>query len=80
MASYVDRRPHPKRHHLAADTLDELHLLAERAHIHRRWFHSHPEHPHYDVNSLQRQWAIECGAIRARPREVLAAAKRSVTK
>lgn len=35
--------------HLAADTLDELHLFAGKVGLKREWFQNHPKHPHYDV-------------------------------
>lgn len=30
-------------------SIDNLHLMAAELGIERRWFHSHPRHPHYDA-------------------------------
>lgn len=79
MTVYVDdarvranRRSYPMSH-LAADSLEELHLFVKVAQV-RGYFHDHPEHPHYDVNDWQRDYAIACGAQPVRPRELLAVA------
>lgn len=79
MTVYVDdarvranRRSYPMSH-LAADTLDELHLFVRVCEV-RGYFHAHDEHPHYDVNDWQRDYAIKCGAVPVRPRELLAVA------
>lgn len=80
MAVYVDQagivwRGRP-RHHLAADTLAELHTFAERVGIKRCWFHNNARHPHYDVTDEQRAGAIEAGAVEVDERTVVAVAKR----
>lgn len=63
------------RHHLTADTLDELHAFTAQVGIHRCWFHRHPRHPHYDVTDPQRAAAIAAGALAVDSRELLARAR-----
>ena len=53
----------PEACHLFADTLDELHLLAEEIGIKRAWFQDRPAFPHYDLTSGRRAKALEFGAI-----------------
>ena len=51
--------------HMMADTLDELHTMAEAIGMKREWFqHKGPGSlPHYDVCLTRRKRAIELGAI-----------------
>ena len=49
------------RHHMTADSLEELHGFSQRIGIKRCWFHQ-GRHPHYDVTDVQRDQAIEAGA------------------
>lgn len=50
--------------HMIADTVDELHAMAERIHMKREWFQGMPEHfPHYDLMPRRRHWAINFGAV-----------------
>lgn len=52
--------------HMQADTLDELHAMAERIGMRREWFQSKPGRPwhdHYDLTRERRERAIEAGAI-----------------
>ena len=65
MSVYVDDAAIPYRRmkmcHLVADTLDELHAMAERLDL-RRWFQGHASFPHYDVCLSKRDQAIALGA------------------
>lgn len=47
--------------HLLADTVEELHAMAERIGLRRDWFQSHGM-PHYDICREKRQLAISAGA------------------
>ena len=47
--------------HMVADTLDELHAMANAIGIERRWFQSGST-PHYDICQAKRILAIEHGA------------------
>jgi len=86
MTVYVDDAVHLWRGrrwaHLMADTLDELHEMAERLEIPRRAFQNKTSGAHYDVPSELRERAIELGATaisrhrdRAQVRAVIARAK-----
>jgi len=48
--------------HLLADSLDELHAMADRIGLKRRWFQGHGT-PHYDICQQYRQRAVECGVV-----------------
>ncbi len=66
MAVYVDDAVHPWRGerwaHLMADTLPELHAMAQRLGIPWRAFQNRPSGAHYDVPSALRETAIALGA------------------
>jgi hypothetical protein len=64
---YVDDAVHPWRGqrwaHLMADTLEELHAMAQRLGIPRRAFQNKTSGAHYDVTVDLREDAIRLGAI-----------------
>ena len=66
MAVYVDSGKYPFRGmlmcHLLADSLDELHQMAEKIDMKRIWFQDHGT-PHYDICQERRALAIKLGAI-----------------
>jgi Protein of unknown function (DUF4031) len=65
--------------HMQADTLAELHAMADRLGLKRAWFQSKagkPWHDHYDLTRLKRDQAIRLGAIPVTWRE---AARRNRT-
>jgi hypothetical protein len=52
--------------HMQADTLEELHAMAERLGLQRAWFQSKPSkpwHDHYDLGQVSRERAIQLGAV-----------------
>jgi len=49
--------------HMIADTQDELHAMADRIGIARRWFQAKASFPHYDIALSKRALAVEAGAI-----------------
>ena len=67
MSVYVDDAVHAWRGqrwaHLMADTLDELHAMAQRLGIPRRAFQNKTSGAHYDVTTELREQAIALGAI-----------------
>ncbi|MGS1077633.1 DUF4031 domain-containing protein [Pseudoxanthomonas beigongshangi] len=67
MSVYVDDAVHPWRGqrwaHLMADTLEELHAMAQRLGIPRRAFQNKTSGAHYDVTVDLREDAIRLGAI-----------------
>lgn len=51
--------------HMIADSLDELHAMADAIGVARRWFQAAPpaSFPHYDIAQSKRALAVECGAV-----------------
>lgn len=66
MPVYVDKSRNPYGRmvmcHMLADTLDELHEMADKIGIKRKWFQKGST-PHYDISLGKRKLAIENGAI-----------------
>jgi hypothetical protein len=66
MAVYIDNARIPYGRmimcHMVADTLDELHAMAERLGLRRKWFQDKGSVPHYDVGLSKKKIAIEFGA------------------
>lgn len=56
--------------HLVADTIDELHEFAQNIGLRREWYQD-SDHPHYDIFGGKTERAMEYGAIKLRPREIL---------
>jgi len=61
-----------KMSHMTADTIDELHIMADRIGLKREWFQP-KSHPHYDVSDSKRRIAIVFGAI---PESIMEGARR----
>jgi len=82
MPAYVDDMRAPFRHmvmcHLVADTLDELHAMADRIGVARRWYQGPPvtSWPHYDICQSKRALAVAAGAVEIRWRDSPAVARR----
>lgn len=74
MPVYVDTAAHPFRGyvmcHMTADSLAELHAMADQIGMERRWFQAPPKasHPHYDVPQDRRALALSLGAKEVCPR------------
>lgn len=58
--------------HMISDTndLDELHAMADRLGLKRRWFQTDSSVPHYDLRDSKRRKAIEYGAREVGRREM----------
>lgn len=54
--------------HLMADTVDELHELAQRIGLRREWFQPLSS-PHYDLTASKREKALAAGAVFVPARE-----------
>lgn len=55
--------------HMVADTLPELHDMADRIGVNRRWFQN-KSIPHYDICLSKRAKAVQYGAVETTQREV----------
>lgn len=64
--------------HMLADTPDELHAMADRIGVARRWFQAPPKasFPHYDICKSKRALAVEHGAIECDRNALVAAMRR----
>ena len=51
--------------HMYADTLDELHAMADRIGMKRAWFQDKHGFPHYDLVERRRIVALRAGAVEA---------------
>lgn len=56
--------------HMLADTLDELHEMADKIGIKRKWFQNHGT-PHYDICQSKKKLALSHGALEADRRKVV---------
>ena len=75
MAVYVDHGKIPYRRgmlmaHMLADSLDELHTMADQIGLKREWFQA-ARTPHYDLCQAKRQLAIQFGAIEITRRQLV---------
>ena len=59
--------------HMVADTLEELHAMADRIGVARRWYQGPPvtRWPHYDIALSKRALAVAAGAQEIKQREAL---------
>lgn len=80
MSVYVDEARYRYRHmimcHLLADTPPELHAMADRIGVSRRWYQRNASTPHYDIAKTKRQLAVAAGAIELGRREVVVVIRR----
>ena len=56
--------------HMIADTLEELHKMADKIGVKRKWFQN-TNHPHYDICLSKRKLAIKYGAIPVSSQDLL---------
>lgn len=75
MSVYVDESRWPFRGqlycHMTADTLDELHAMADRIGLRRSWFQDKPRFPHYDLSPSMRVRAVAAGATEVTTRQMV---------
>ena len=67
MAVYVDKAKNKYRRgmlmsHMFADTLAELHAMADHLGLRRKWFQGQKT-PHYDICQTKRKLAMQAGAV-----------------
>ena len=49
--------------HMWADTLQELHAMADKVGMRRSWFQDRQTFPHYDLTPSKRRLAVAYGAV-----------------
>lgn len=80
MAVYVDQSVYKYRRmvmcHMLADTLEELHQMADKIGVDRRWFQQDASTPHYDICKSKRVLAVKHGAIEVSRKELVAVIRR----
>lgn len=57
--------------HMMADTLEELHEMADKIGVQRRWFQNKPRFPHYDIAKSKKALAIQYGAVEITPQQLV---------
>lgn len=79
MTVYVDRARHAYRRmimcHMMADTIDELHAMADRIGVSRQHFQPLSS-PHYDICQAKRALALKAGAVEASRQQIVALIRR----
>lgn len=77
---YVDAPVWPFRGmmmcHMFADRVDDLHAMADRIGVQRRWFQNKPGFPHYDICKSKRVLAVALGAVEVDRRQFVAIVER----
>lgn len=67
MSVYVDKAQHPHGRmimcHMLADTPAELHAMADRIGVARKWYQRNASTPHYDIAKCKRAAAVSYGAV-----------------
>lgn len=61
--------------HMMADSIEELHAMADRIGLRRSWFQPKSS-PHYDVSQEKRKLAIQLGAVAVDRRQLVDVIKR----
>lgn len=49
--------------HMVADSLEELHAMADKIGVNRKWFQKNASTPHYDICMSKREMAVNFGAV-----------------
>lgn len=59
--------------HMVADTDQELHEMADKISVQRKWFQGPPKHllPHYDICKSKKKLALSFGAQEMPDREIV---------
>jgi hypothetical protein len=76
MAVYVDKSIWKFKNmimcHLLADTISELHDMADKIGMDRKWFQSTSKTPHYDICTSKRALAVNFGATEISRKQTVA--------
>ncbi len=79
MTVYVDDAFIPYRSmlmcHMIADTEDELHAMAAKIGIQRKWYQAKSSIPHYDISKGKRDLAVGFGAKEVTGQELVKIAR-----
>lgn len=66
MSVYVDNSIYPYGRmmmcHMVADSVEELHEMADKIGVNRKWFQSKSKYKHYDICKAKRALAVGFGA------------------
>ena len=62
--------------HMVADSLNELHQMADRVGVARKHFQNHGKIPHYDICKSNREKAIKYGAKEVSSKDLVRAGRR----
>lgn len=62
--------------HMLADTTDELHSMADKIGIARKWYQAQASTPHYDICKAKRALAVQLGAIEVDRRQLVSIIRR----
>jgi Protein of unknown function (DUF4031) len=62
--------------HMLADSLEELHEMADRIGVNRKWFQSKASSPHYDICLSKKALALQFGAKEVGRRELVEVIRR----
>ncbi len=65
--------------HMAADTLEELHQMADNIGVDRRHFQNKPGKPHYDICQQMKRKALKLGAKEVNDRELITLYKNQIS-
>lgn len=80
MSVYVDAPIHQYGRmtmcHMLADTTDELHSMADKIGIARKWYQAQASTPHYDICKAKRALAVQLGAIEVDRRQLVSIIRR----
>ena len=75
MTVYVDdsenRFRRMKMCHMLADTPDELHAMADRIGVARKWYQGQASTPHYDICKSKSKLAVKYGAVEIDRRKLI---------
>lgn len=71
-AFFVGTRTGHRWCHMFADTVEELHAMADKIGMKRAWFQDHKSVQHYDLVPTKRAAAIRAGAVEVDRKQAVA--------